>query len=315
MSLFDRIKEKLTPAATAVADVADRVILPGFNGLSLYDVASFYFKGLFEGAITTRAGSISWSFFLATFPAIIFFFNLIPFLPIEGFQEEIFIILEEVLPPTTYDLAVDTIEDILNNRRADLLSFTFIATIFFATNGTLSLISNVSITFHQIESRAFWQQYLAALLITIFLGLLLIIAVLAILLSSDFTSWLIGHNYLPESSSVLVQAARYLILLVVVLTAISVIFSYGPTKKKEWAFLSPGSVLATLLIVISSYLFGFYVDNFASYNKLYGSLGALPIIMLWIYINSLSIVVGFELNASIFNAKMKRKERLSPSQD
>lgn len=306
MSWTDTLKERLTPAATWLADQARKVRVPGFSGLNLYDVASFYFRGLFEGAITTRAGSISWSFFLATFPAIIFFFNLIPYLPIEGFQEEIFIILEEVLPPTTYDLIAGTIHDILNNRRGDLLSFTFIATIFFATNGTLSLISNVSITFHQIESRAFWQQYIAALFITIFLGLLLIIAVAAILLSSDITEWLIGKEYLPESSSILIQVARYLILLIVVLTAISVIFSYGATKKKEWSFLSPGSILATLLIVVSSYLFGFYVDNFANYNTLYGSIGALPVIMLWIYINSLSIVVGFELNASIVNAKMKK---------
>ncbi|NVK28352.1 MAG: YihY/virulence factor BrkB family protein [Flavobacteriia bacterium] len=309
MKAVDRILDRISPVTNWIERQARRIKLPGFDGLSLFDVASFFFKGLFEGAITTRAGSISWSFFLAMFPAIIFFFNLIPFIPIEGFQGEIFEIMEDVLPPTTYELARTTIDDILNHRRGDLLSFTFLATLFFATNGTMSLISNVSITFHQIDSRVFWQQYLVALLLTVGLGVLLLIAVAAILFGSNITEWMITRDYIPEESEILIQFARYIILLLAVLVAISLLFYYGPTKKKEWGFFSPGAVFATLLIVVTSFAFGIYVDNFNSYNKLYGSIGALLVIMLWIYINSISVVVGFELNASIAGAR-KRRSRL-----
>lgn len=290
----------------AIIRQSKKIILPRFDGLSLYDVASFFIRGLFEGAITTRAGSISWSFFLAIFPAILFIFSLIPFVPIEGFQTEIFQLLEEVLPPTTYDLARTTIDDVLNNRRGNLLSFTGIATIFFATNGTLSLISNVSITFHKIESRAFWQQYLVALGLTIVLGLLILIAVAAMLFSENMTHWLVEHRYLPERITAMIQFGRFIILFLVLLIAISLIFYYGPTKKKEWGFFSPGSILATLLLVASSFAFSYYVDNFSTYNRLYGSIGALLVIMLWIYINAIGLVVGFELNASIAGAKKKR---------
>lgn len=309
MSALERILDRISPVTDWLKRQSRKVILPGFDGLSLYDVASFFFRGLFEGAVTTRAGSISWSFFLAMFPAIIFFFNLIPFVPIEGFQSEIFVILEDVLPPTTYDLARTTIDDILTHRRGDLLSFTFLATIFFATNGTMSLISNVSITFHEIDSRRFWQQYIVALFLTIGLGIVLLIAVSAILFGTNLTNWMITHDYLPESSAVLIQIARYFILLIAVLVGISLMFYYGPTRKKEWGFFSPGAVLATFLIVVTSFGFGIYVDNFSSYNRLYGSIGALLVIMLWIYINSISIVVGFELNASIAGAR-KRRSRL-----
>lgn len=301
-----KILDKLSPISDWIERQARKVILPGFDGLSLYDIAIFYFKGLFEGAITTRAGSISWSFFIAIFPAIIFFFSLIPFVPIDGFQSEIFRIMEDVLPPTTYDLARTTIDDILNHRRGDLLSFTFIATIFFATNGTMSLISNVSITFHQIDNRVFWQQYLVALTLTVALGVLVLIAVAAILFGENLSAWMIDRHYLPDASGTLLQIARYLILFATVLIFISLIFYYGPTKKKEWGFFSPGAVLATLLIVVTSAAFGVYIDNFNNYNKLYGSIGTLLVIMLWIYINSLSIVVGFELNASIAGARKNR---------
>lgn len=309
MNLYERLKKVWMPFVEWLERSARRIKLPGFDGLSLFDVAIFFFKGLFEGAITTRAGSISWSFFIAMFPAIIFFFSLIPFVPIEGFQSEIFLILEDILPPTTYELARTTIDDILNHRRGDLLSFTFLATIFFATNGTMSLISNVSITFHQIDSRKFWQQYIVALLLTVGLGIIVLIAVAAILFGTNFTEWLIDENYLPESSGILIQTARYIILLIAVLVGMSLVFFYGPTRKKEWGFFSPGAVLATVLLVLTSFGFGYYVDNFNSYNKLYGSIGALLVIMLWIYINSISVVVGFELNASIAGAK-KRRSRL-----
>lgn len=310
MKLLIQLKESVLSVWEVVLDQSKKIILPYFDGLSLYDVASFFLRGLFEGVITTRAGSISWSFFLAMFPAIIFFFTLIPFVPIEGFQEEIFIIMDEVLPPTTYDLVSSTIEDILNNRRGDLLSFTFVATIFFATNGTMSLLSNFSITTHKIESRAFWQQYIAALGITVLLGLLIIIGVAAILFSSNLVDWLTHHDYIPESWTSYLAIGRYILLFLVMLVAISIIFYLGPTKKKEWGFFSPGSILATLLIVASSFAFSFYVDNFSTYNKLYGSIGALLIIMLWIYISSIGLVVGFELNASIAGAKRKRRDRL-----
>lgn len=309
MKVVDQITNSALALWNGIEKQSKRIIIPFFDGLSLFDVSSFFFKGLFEGVITTRAGSISWSLFLAIFPAIIFFFNLIPFIPIEGMNDEIFLILKEVLPPTTYDLVSSTIEDILTHRRGDLLSFTFVATIFFATNGTMSLLSNINISFHELESRKFWQQYLVALVLTIVLGTLVLIGVAAILFSTNFTEWMVGKGFLPEQITDLLQVGRYLILLLVVFLAISLIFYYGPTKKKEWPFFSPGAIMSTVLIVVSSIAFSFYVDNFSNYNRLYGSIGALLVIMLWIYINAIGLVVGFELNASIAGAK-KRRNRL-----
>lgn len=310
MRLLRNIKVIAFKASHFVAQQSKRIILPFFDGLSLYDVSTFFFKGLFEGVITTRAGSTSWSFFLAMFPAIIFFFNLIPYVPIQGMNEEIFIILSEVLPPTTYDLVRSTIEDILTHRRGDLLSFTFIATLFFATNGTMTLISNFSISFHQLESRAFWQQYIVALGLTIMLGTLVVIGIAAVLFSSTLTEWMVSKDYLPSSISETLQIGRYFILLLVMYLGISLLFYYGPSKKRQWRLFSPGAMMSTILIVISSFAFSYYVDNFSNYNKLYGSIGALLIIMLWIYINAIGLIVGFELNASIAGAKRKKQSIL-----
>lgn len=286
-----------------------KIKLPFLEGLSLYDVGKFFISGLYEGAVGTRAGSISFSFFMALFPAIIFLFTLIPFVPIDGFQQQIFELLREVLPPTSYELAESTINDILNIKRTDLLWITLITTIVFATNGTLSLLSNFSFTVHKIAFKNFWQQYVSALWLTIALSFLLIISVALVSLGQSFFDWVVMRGYLAPEAALLIQIGRTIVLLFTVLFAISLLFNFGPVKGKQWRFFSAGSIMATTLVIISSLAFSFYVTNFAQYNKLYGSIGTLLVLLLWIYINAIGLILGFELNMSIANAKSKMYEK------
>ena len=275
------------------------VNLPLFDGLSLYDVAIFFWKGIYEGAVTSRAASISFSFFLALFPGVIFVFTLIPFIPIDGFQHELFRLLRDVLPPNSFDAAYSTITDILTIKRGDLLGITEAAALFFATNGTLALIGNFGQTIHHLNVRGFWSQYLAAFWLTLALALLLIggIAILAL-----------GEVWIPtlipgDSGLWLTALARWVVLLGLVLFAISLLFYYGPMRSAPWRFISPGALLATVLVWLTSYLFGIYVTDFSRYNQLYGSIGTLIIIQLWIYVNAIGLIIGFELNASMARAK------------
>lgn len=280
-----------------------RIKLPFFQGLSLYDVLNFFFKGIYEGAVSTRAGSISFSFFMALFPGVIFLFTLIPYVPIEGFQQQIFDLLRDVMPPTSYQLAETTIVDIVSIKRSDLLWFTLATSLVFATNGTLSLISNFSITFHNLELKNFWEQYLSAIVLTLVLSLLLIFSLALVSLGETVFDWLVSKGYLARFAADILQVTRTIVLLFTILLSISLLYNYGPTKSKQWRLISPGSITATLFIVFSSLAFGVYVTNFAQYNKLYGSIGTLLVIMLWIYINAIGLIIGFELNASIAGAK------------
>ncbi len=283
---------------------AQNVTLPLFDGLSLYDVAIFFWKGIYEGAVTSRAASISFSFFLALFPGVIFVFTLIPFIPVDGFQHELFRLLRDVLPPNSFDAAFSTITDILTIKRGDLLGITVAAALFFATNGTLALIGNFGQTVHRLNVRGFWSQYLAAFWLTVALALLLIggIAVLAL-----------GEVWIPtfvpgDNGLWLTALARWVVLLGLVLFAISLLFYYGPMRAAPWRFISPGALLATVLVWLTSYLFGIYVTDFSRYNQLYGSIGTLMIIQLWIYVNAIGLIIGFELNASMARAKNREKD-------
>jgi membrane protein len=278
---------------------AQTITIPLFDGLSLYDVAIFFWKGIYEGAVTSRAASISFSFFLALFPGVIFVFTLIPFIPIDGFQHELFRLLRDVLPPNSFDAAYSTITDILTIKRGDLLGITVAAALFFATNGTLALIGNFGQTIHRLNVRGFWSQYLAAFWLTLALALLLIggIAVLAL-----------GEVWIPtlvpgDNGLWITAIARWVVLLGLVLFAISLLFYFGPMRSAPWRFISPGAVLATVLVWLTSFLFGIYVTDFSRYNQLYGSIGTLMIIQLWIYVNAIGLILGFELNASMVRAK------------
>jgi len=283
--------------------------LPLFEGLSLYDVSLFFFKGIAEGRIPNRAASVAFSFFLALFPGLLFLFSLIPYFPIEDLEQEVFYTFQRILPPDTYDAARSTIDDVLTNKRSDVLSFGALLALFFATNGVNAIITNFSHSYHQLESRIFWKQQIAAIILTIVLSILFLFGLTLIIFSSDVINAILKFFYLDEISPFLIESVRFLLMVLTVLMAITLLYNFGPSSERDWRFISPGSILATVLIIASSAGFSFYVGNFGQYNKLYGSIGTLIVILLWIYINAMVLIIGFELNASIASVKSTNRQK------
>lgn len=287
-----------------------KIKIPFFQGQSIYYVLKFFYIGIIEGNVTSRAASVSFSFFLALFPGLIFIFTLIPYIPIEGFQEALFDTLKQIMPPNTFEATESTIYDIINNKRGNLLSFGFIAALLFATNGTNALINNFNASVHQFKTRSFWKQELVAIILTVFLSFLFIIGIILIIFTDGLTNWLVEIHIIPESLKPIFRIGRYILLVLVVFISISLLYYFGPADRSLFRFFSPGSILATFLIVLGSELFSFYISNFNQYNKLYGSIGTLLVILLWIYINSLILIIGFEFNAGIAAAKREQIKSL-----
>lgn len=292
-----------------VLKVSKRITLPGFDGVPLFDVATFFIRGLTEGYITSRAAAISFSVFLAIFPFMIFLFTIIPFIPIRNFQQSLLGIIQDFMPRMAYESVKETIIDIVTRPRSSLLIINLILTLYFSTNGVNSLIAAFNNTYHALETRSSFKQYLVSILIVLINSILLIIAIGLITFGSELLSWILP-DVIQNSAMVilLLQLLRWLIIVGLLLMAISFIYYLAPAKHRSFRFFSAGSMLATILIVITTLGFNFYVDNFSSYNALYGSLGTLMIVLVWIYINSISMIVGFELNASIRTAGRSPEE-------
>jgi membrane protein len=277
----------------------------GFTGLSIYDVAIFFWKGLMEGSITTRASSLAFNFFLAFFPSIIVFFTLIPYIPIDGLQETLMELLAVVLPPSTNEITFQTLEDIISNPRGGLLSVGFILALYFSTNGINSLIEAFNSSYHIREIRPLIQQRILSLGLTLLLSIMLIIAIGLIIFGTIVVNYLVSSEIITTGAADLIIYGKWFVMLAMLFFGISILFHLGPALKSKWKLFTPGTIFATIFIIITSIGFNYYINHFSQYNKIYGSIGTLMIILLWMYFNSIILLTGFELNASISNAKQK----------
>ncbi len=284
------------------------IVLPGFDGTPLFTVMQFFVKGILNGGITTRASAMAFNFFLALFPGIIFFFTLIPYIPIENFQDQLLDIIRGLLPRDAYWATRSTIEDIIKIQRGGLLSFGFITTLAFAANGLNSMIDGFNRTYHTMETRSFTKQWIVSLGLTVLLAIFFIAAMVLLIFSERAIVYFFEFNEFENQFTIfLIRLANWTLLAGMFLVAISTLYHFGPTKKRHFRFISAGSSLAATLNILISVGFTYFVNNFGQYNKLYGSIGTLIVILVWIYLNALVLIIGFELNASIGNARTKGK--------
>ena len=288
-----------------IVKILHNLKIPGFYGLSIYDVGLFFLEGIIKGAITTRASSLAFNFFLAFFPSIIVIFTLIPYIPIKGFHETLMNLLFEILPPTDNQAILNTLNDIINNPRGGLLSITFVLTLYFSTNGIHSLIEAFNASYHVNENRSILKQRALSLFLTLLLSLILIVTIGLIIFGKISIDYLINQNIIIQNTGQYILFAKWLIITTMLLVGISILFHLAPSIKNKWKLFTPGSLFATIFIIITSLGFNFYIENFSQYNKIYGSIGTLMIILFWMYFNSIILLTGFELNASILNANQK----------
>ncbi len=290
----------------SVVTSSKRVALPGFEGIPVYNVLDFFFTGIQRGSIVTRAQSLAFSFFLAIFPATIFLFSLIPYMPIHNFQDQLLLLIQNFLPKNAYESTRETIEDIIKHQRGGLLSLGFVFALYFTTNGFMALMRGFNSSYHEQEKRTPAKRRTVALILTLILSVLLIVATTLIIGSEVAFKYLVQQHILKTKTQViLILFGKWIVVFALFFFAISFLYYYAPSAKKKWRFVSAGSTFATVLTIMLSIGFAFFVNNFGQYNKVYGSIGTLIVILLWIYFNSLILLLGFELNASIDMAKSK----------
>jgi membrane protein len=278
--------------------------LPYSEGLTLYHLLELYITGIVNGDVSYRAGSIAFSFFMSLFPFLLFLLNLIPYIPIEGFKEDFLLFVADNVPPNTYDAIEKILKDIMNTSYGSLLSIGILLAILLMSNGMNALLSGFQSSMHITIKRTFFRQYALAIGISLVFVFLLIITVVAILILEVIIHSLKDNGFLTDDIYLL-EIGRYIFLVLMILTGTSILFKFAAKETSQAAFFSYGSVLTTVLFVLTSWLFSIYVVRFSQYNELYGSIGTLLVVMLYIWINCFILLLGFELNALIH--KLKRK--------
>ena len=301
----ETIKSK--PIIKQVILLLQQIQFPSLKGTSLYDVIKLYLFGIISGGVTHRASAIAFSFFMALFPFALFLLNLIPFIPLENFQNDFLVFVSQSVPPNTYDAIETILKDILNNSYNGLLSSGFLLSIFLMSNGINALLDGFEMSKNISIKRGFFSQYIIAIALSIVIAFLLLLTVATLI----FVAVLI-HQFESQSGYVskipLIESTRYLFVIIMILIITSTLYKFGTKETKQISFISYGSVMTTVLFVLTSYLFGIYVEKFARYNELYGSIGTLLVMMFYVWLNCILILLGFELNAFIFQLKTSKKE-------
>jgi membrane protein len=283
-------------------------ILPGFYPIPLYNVATFFVHEIQESTLLNRASSLAFNFMLAFFPATIFLFTLIPFIPIHNFQGQLLTLLSTILPYNAYMAFQSTIEYIVRIHNLKLLSFGFIAALYFATNGFSNLMQAFNTSSLIAEKRSWLKRKVIAIGLTVVISILLLAAITVMIAGETMISYLKLHiDSKGHFWYYLIAFSRWVIVIAIFFFSISLLYRYGPANKEKWKFFNTGAIMATGLAVLTSMGFSYYINNFASYNKVYGSLGTLIILMLLLYLNCLILLIGFELNASIDFSKRNIK--------
>ncbi len=305
---FKRIERYFLEHRVALQILAwsKRRSLPGFAGVPVFDVAVFLSNEIRRFDLFTRANSIAFSFFLALFPSIIVLISLIPYLigyftpDIREFNAYLQTEITRVLPGNAGRMLFTTIEDLATKQRGDLLSFSFLLAILFASNGMLSLMRGFDKTYEStFRKRGYFERRSIAIGLTLLLGVLLIVSVVLVILGNQIIAWLSNYIHFDWFSRFSLTLLSWLTTLILYYSVISIIYRYGPATHRKFSYFSPGTNISVFLSIFISLLFSFYIDNFGTYNKLYGSIGTIIVLMLWIQLNALVLLVGFELNVSI----------------
>ncbi|WP_181305844.1 YihY/virulence factor BrkB family protein [Rufibacter sp. XAAS-G3-1] len=281
----------------------------GEDRVSVYHVLKVMLDELKMDSLTKRSSYMAFNFTLAIFPTIIFLFTLIPYIPIGNLDRDILILLGDMMPAEIYVVAADTIEDIVNKPRGGLLSFGFLFALVLSTNGIMSLMDAFDKKYKTFRRRTYLRKRVIATLLTIALALILFLAIAAIFFGTYILDALVFYEIVTESFTYgLIVSVKYVAVVLLFFLATSMIYYYVPAVHDKWPFVSAGSVVATVLIFLVSWLFSLYIGKFDSYNKFYGSIGALIGLMVWLDFVCMSLIVGFEVNISI-DALTKRLVR------
>ncbi len=280
-----------------------KIILPGFRGVPLYDVGLFFIQGMKKSSIGLRANAITYSFIIAFVPAILFLFTMIPYIPVRNLQENIMVVLSEILPDVAFLAIRSTIEDIVTRQQTGLLSVSFVISMYFASNGVIAIMNAFNHSSHSIETRPLVQRILVSFILVFILAINIIISAGAMAVSSYLLFFMEEKGIISDNFTLfMLKTGQWIIILLASLIAFSSIFYLAPAKRGSFPFFSAGSVLAAILSVLTFKFFIIFIDNFSHYNTFYGSLGTLIVIIMWVNLTALMLLIGFELNASIYEA-------------
>lgn len=292
-----------TPLRGLVIVPLERIHPWGFEGMSAWDVFRFFVVGVAEGALGIRAAAIAFQVFVSIFPVILVLLSLLPLVPVKDFQGSLFDALRQYFPGDTFHLVESTVADLLaTGVHPEIASLGFVLMLFYASSSINGILSGLNEA-HHLEKRGHWllMRAMSMLLMVVF-SVFLIIAVLLIVFSGTVLDWLTAEGLVALADLPLIQTVRWVVTLLLLFTTITALYNAADITER-WRFITPGAVATTGLIVLTSIAFAWFATSLSSYNRLYGSLGTLLLLLVWLNVNCFLLIIGFDLNTVLNKAR------------
>ena len=299
---IEKIKKQLIRVKAWIINKLRLLVLPGFQGMPLYDVLVYFFTGFSKGYIIDRGAAVAFFVFLSVFPTIMVLFTIIPLLPIQGIHDVIMDTLYNLLPAGAYNSMAGTINEILSNQRNGLLSISAVLAFYFSSSAFRAFFRGFDMGVIHLGKMSFMKKQMYSMLLAMIIGGMIIFSMALFIIGRDFLPWLFQHIGFNKSFLILIiNIARWILMIMTLLAAVSILYYFGNPERKTLKFkmFTPGTILSVAMFILGAFGFNYYIVNFSRYNALYGSIGGIIIFMLWIYVNCLIVLIGYELNASI----------------
>jgi membrane protein len=283
--------------------------LKNFNKFLQKEFLVDFSDKILKDDIFTGAAALAYYLLLSIFPAMIFLLSLMPFLPIKDLDVSIMSFIREALPSEAAKMFSGVVQEVTSNSDGRLVSFGFLAALWAASTGMYAIMQQLNKTYDVPEARSILKGRGLSIFLTISFGLLVLIAFSLIIFGGFIQTYLDGLMINQELFAFFFQLLRWFIIVFFILLGISLIYYFGPNIKQKFTVFTPGSIVGVILLILSSLGFRYYVGNFANYAVTYGSIGAVIILIFWLYIVGVILLFGSEVNA-ILNREnsVKNKE-------
>ncbi len=294
------------PPVNSIIKRAKKIILPGLKGASLYEVVRYFFKEIGTLKLTEKAAAVTYNFLMAMPPTFLILFSIIPYLHLSGVEKTVLTTIQYLTPNSNaYNSVSAVVVDFMNTQRRGFLSFGIVLVLYFSSNGVMGLMRSFDRTESLYKKRTGLQRRLTAIKLTFVLIFQALVSLVVLILQVEkWNAWVLRTSH----SVLAVKLLSILLLILIVFVAICIIYTYGPSLTQKVRFISAGSIFATVFAMLITWVFFYLVNNFINYNKFYGSVGTVTAFMVWVWLNVLVILIGYELNLSLMLGKLSHTE-------
>jgi membrane protein len=276
------------------------------GGMSLSEFIRRLLREVRADDCTGRAAQLAYYFLFALFPFLLFLTALLGFLPIPHLLERILALLARIMPQESFGLIQNQVQDLVTQPRGGLVSFGVIAALWTASSAMAAIIDSLNRAYDVKDERPFWKARGLAILLTLAFSVLLILSLVLLMFGPLVGAWIASTVGFGGLFQLLWNILRWPVIVILATVAVTLLYYYAPNAAQPWRWITPGAVVAIVAWVLVSLGFSYYVNNFGAYNKTYGSIGAVIVLLVWLYLSGFFLLVGGEINAIVAHPSAKK---------